>query len=482
MEKRLFTAFLITILFFVFWSYFGPKPVIQPTETQQDKEIYSEKAPLRPSLPQVKSLQPMKIEAEVEELPFTVIGNFIVTYSSTGGYIKKIAIGTEENELPFQNIGFLLQDENTKYKTQLSGNKIGFTAPGGKKKEFIFGDNTLEINLKAPGSSPMVLFSNYLRPSMIDQRYQEVFYFQEDILKRFATKKVKEGTYGNIEFAGARDRYYCFSLFKGSYDIEVTKDKDASHVYITSVPSQIMLYIGPQSVKQLKPYGLGNIVYYGFFHWISIGMIKLLHLLFSLTKNWGLSIICFAISIYFLLFPFTSKSTKAMQRMQQIQPEINELRDKYKDNPQKMQKETIELYRKYKINPLGGCLPLLFQFPIFIALYQVLFRIVELKGARFLWINDLSLPDHFLKLPTTPPFYINLLPILIVIIGLAQQKMTMTASSGSSQQKSMGLFFAVFIGVIFYGFPSALVLYWFVQNILTFIYQVRTSKIQSAHS
>ena len=84
-----------------------------------------------------------------------------------------------------------------------------------------------------------------------------------------------------------------------------------------------------------------------------------------------------------------------MQRMQQIQPEINELRDKYKDNPQKMQKETIELYRKYKINPLGGCLPLLFQFPIFIALYQVLFRIVELKGARFLWINDLSLPDHF---------------------------------------------------------------------------------------
>ena len=119
---------------------------------------------------------------------------------------------------------------------------------------------------------------------------------------------------------------------------------------------------------------------------------------------------------------------------------------------------------------------------LFIALYQVLFRIVELKGARFLWINDLSLPDHFLKLPTTPPFYINLLPILIVIIGLAQQKMTMTASSGSSQQKSMGLFFAVFIGVIFYGFPSALVLYWFVQNILTFIYQVRTSKIQSAHS
>jgi len=139
----------------------------------------------------------------------------------------------------------------------------------------------------------------------------------------------------------------------------------------------------------------------------------------------------------------------------------------------------MELYRKYKVNPIGGCLPLLFQMPIFLTLYQVLPRFIELKGANFLWIKDLSSPDRFLKLPFSPPLeYINLLPVLLMILGLIQQKVT--TSSASSEQKKMGLFFGVFIGVIFYNFPSCLVLYWFTQNLLTFAYQARISKVQPA--
>ena len=141
----------------------------------------------------------------------------------------------------------------------------------------------------------------------------------------------------------------------------------------------------------------------------------------------------------------------------------------------------MELFKKYKVNPLGGCLPLFFQFPIFIALYQVLFRFVELKGASFLWIQDLSLPDRAFALPFKIPFlgnYFNILPILIMIVGLIQQKIT-TSKASSKEQKSMGLFFSVFLGVIFYNFPSALVLYWFVQNLLTFAYQLRISKTSS---
>jgi YidC/Oxa1 family membrane protein insertase len=166
-------------------------------------------------------------------------------------------------------------------------------------------------------------------------------------------------------------------------------------------------------------------------------------------------------------------STKAMKRMAEIQPEVEALKKKYKDNPQKLNKEIMDLYKKYKINPLGSCLPMFFQFPIFIALYQVLLRFVELKGVSFLWIKDLTLPDCAFKLPFPPPLdYVNILPVLIAIVGLFQQKFSTTPSL-SKEQKSMGLIFSILMGVIFYNFPASLTLYWFVQNLLTFIYQLR---------
>ena len=223
-------------------------------------------------------------------------------------------------------------------------------------------------------------------------------------------------------------------------------------------------------------------MHYGFFHSIGVLMVKILYFFHSFTKNWGISLIIFSFFIYSILLPFTMKSTNAMRQMQQIQPLMNELKEKYKDNPTKLQKETMELYKKHKINPLGGCLPMFFQLPIFIALYQVLFRLYELKGAHFLWIKDLSLPDKLFALPFKIPLigssHFNLLPIIVMIIGLLQQKIT-SSNTASKDQKSMGLFFAVFIGFIFYNFPSSLVLYWFVQNLLTLIYHTRKAKIKA---
>ena len=210
-------------------------------------------------------------------------------------------------------------------------------------------------------------------------------------------------------------------------------------------------------------------------------MIKILSLFQAITKSWGLSIILFSLTTYFLLFPLTMKSTKSMRMIQQIQPELEELKQKHKDNPQKLQKETLAIYQKYKINPLGGCLPLFFQFPIILAFYPIAFRFAGFKGANFLWIKDLAGPDKLItlgfKVPILNISYINLLPILMMILGILQQK-TLTSPNASSQQKSMGLFMSVFIGIIFYNFPSSLVLYWFTQSILTFLYQNRLSKTQ----
>lgn len=483
MEKRLFLAFSITLVFFIVYSHLVAKFVPQPPPVQVDSKEQAEWVESGDLPPEIfQSTSPLAPETEEEsvDLPRVSIGNFVITYSSLGGYIKKISIGDEEYELPFQNIGFLPEDREKQFTPHLGDRSIEFKGPDGQKKEFIFKGYTLEIRIDPSPQTPLVLFSNYLSSNVLDQRYQEIFYSQNKNFKRVSPKKVKEDTYNNIDFAGARDRYYCFSLLKGDYNLKwVNESKERTHLYLSSPGEQILVYLGPQVEKELEPFGLQGIMYYGFFHGIAVVMIKLLYLFYGVVKNWGWSIAFFSASVSLILFPFTSKSSKAMRKMQQVQPEIEELKAKHKDNPKKLQKETIELYRKYKINPLGGCLPLLFQIPVIMAFYQVVYRFVELRGASFLWIKDLSGPDHFAKLPFPAPLnYVNLLPILLMCMGILQQKIT-TASSTGSQQKTMGLFFAVFIGVIFYGFPAALTLYWLIQNIFTLGYQARLSRAQT---
>jgi len=482
MEKRLLIAFSLTIVFFIVYSHLIAKFVPQPVPVQGDSKEQAAQIGFKGIPPEIsQSPSPLAPEDKEEfaDLPQVFVDNFVITYSPLGGYIKKISLDDGESELPFQNIGFLPEDCEKQFTPNLRNDGIEFKGPEGQSKEFIFKDYILEIRLNPPPKTPLVVFSNYLSSNALDQRYQEIFYSQNKALKRVSPRKIKDATYDNVEFAGARDRYYCLSLLKGTYNLKwVKEDKERAHLYLSSPNEQTFLYIGPQAEKELEPFGLQGIVYYGFFNGIAMGVIKLLYFFYGLVKNWGWSIVFFSASASLILLPFTSKSSKAMRKMQQIQPEVEELKAKYKDNPQKLQKETIQLYRKYKINPLGGCLPLLFQIPIIMAFYQVVYRFGALKGASFLWIKDLSGPDRF-PLPFGPPLnQVNLLPIFLIILGVLQQKIT-TSSASSSQQKSMGLFFAVFIGVIFYGFPAALTLYWLIQNVFTLSYQARLSRVQA---
>jgi len=153
-----------------------------------------------------------------------------------------------------------------------------------------------------------------------------------------------------------------------------------------------------------------------------------------------------------------------MKKMQQLQPKLNEIKEKYKKDPQKMQRETMEMYKKYKVNPVGGCLPMLLQIPVFYALYKVLMIAIELRGAPFLlWITDLSAKD---------PYYI--LPIIMGITMVVQQKMT-PSSLDPTQNKMMMLMPVVFT-FLFLNFASGLVLYWLVNNILSIAQQFYTNK------
>jgi YidC/Oxa1 family membrane protein insertase len=199
------------------------------------------------------------------------------------------------------------------------------------------------------------------------------------------------------------------------------------------------------------------------------------------VHNWGGAIILLSFIIYLILYPLTLKQMRSMKQMQALQPRIEELRKTYKDNPQKLNKETMELYRQHRVNPLGGCLPLVLQMPVFFALYQALIRSIALKEASFLWIKDLSEPDRLFLLPVNLPAIgneINILPVLMTIGMFIQQRISMsTASSGSAeQQRLMMIIFPLMFGFIFYHMPAGLVLYWFVNSSLMLIYQFRISR------
>jgi YidC/Oxa1 family membrane protein insertase len=177
--------------------------------------------------------------------------------------------------------------------------------------------------------------------------------------------------------------------------------------------------------------------------------------------SYGIAIILVSILTKVIFYPLTQKSFKSMQQMQALQPLLTKLKEQYKDNPKKMQQETMALYKKHKVNPLGGCLPLLFQMPIFFALFRMLSGAVELRGADFLWIKDLTMPDTLFVLGN---FNINILPLIMGGCMFLQQKMTPTTDPN---QKKMVVFMPLIFTVIFYNMPSGLVLYWLVNNVLT---------------
>ena len=165
--------------------------------------------------------------------------------------------------------------------------------------------------------------------------------------------------------------------------------------------------------------------------------------------------------------------TESMKRMQELQPKIKGLQEKYKDNKEKQSKATMELYKTEKINPMAGCLPLLVQMPVFIALYQSLMHTIALRNTPFmLWIDDLSQPDAMFQLPFALPFLgaeFNLLPILMTGLMVVQTKLTPTGAAGG-QMAAMNTVMPVVMLFIFYQMPSGLVLYWLVNTLMT-IYQ-----------
>ncbi len=234
-----------------------------------------------------------------------------------------------------------------------------------------------------------------------------------------------------------------------------------SHVY------RFALYMGPRDVDILHSQGAGleRAIDFGWFDIIAKPLLLTLKFFNGFLHNYGLSIILLTILIKILFWPLTNKSFKSMKGMQKLQPEIAILKEKYKDNREEFARQQMELFKRYKVNPLGGCLPMLLQIPVFIALYRALMDSIELRHANFIsfWINDLSAKD---------PTYIA--PIIMGASMFLQQKMTPTTLDPA--QARIMMFMPIIFTVMFLNFPAGLVIYWLVNNLISIAQQVYINK------
>ena len=274
---------------------------------------------------------------------------------------------------------------------------------------------------------------------------------------------------GAVSWTAIHDSYFCAALIpleKGA-KARVEKMQDKGPVVGLIFPKanlppgeeaseRFSLFVGPKEIDRLTRLGfqMREIIDLGWFDFLARPALYFLKYINKHLKNYGLAIIILTFLVRIVLFPLTQKSFKSMQEMQKLQPKISLLRERFKDDSKRMNQELMELYRKHHINPMGGCLPMVVQIPIFIALYNALINSVELWKSPFvLWIKDLSTKD---------PYYV--LPILMGASWLIQQWMTPTV--GDPRQAKIMLLMPVVFTFMFLNFPSGLVLYFLVSNLL----------------
>lgn len=243
--------------------------------------------------------------------------------------------------------------------------------------------------------------------------------------------------------------------------------------------SNYRVYVGPLDVDRLSSYGLyfEEMMNWGWFGIIGKSALWVFKAIYNVIPNYGIVLIIFSILVKLLLHPLTKKQFASTQNMQQAQPQIAALKEKYKDDAKRLNEETMKLYKELGINPLGGCLPLLIQMPILIAMFNLFRTTIELRGAAFkgleFWISDLSLPD---TVGTVMGVSINLLPVIMSGTMILQQKLMAPATNANPQMKNMPYIMTAVFFFMFYTFPSGLNLYYTLFNLMSIAQQALTKK------
>jgi YidC/Oxa1 family membrane protein insertase len=502
MERRALLAIVLSMLILLAWSTFisktTPTPSLPPKEQVKTEIIVKNDIPTQPK-PALSSAIKFKQD------------KFEVIFSESEAAIKEVIFKDYQSYRFPLKYGLLLEEPGLNFsKETVTTDTVTFMANNGNKKitkRFIFHNSnyTIELEISTQNIStqvttiktPLILGVLNFSADPNQVRFQGATVAQKDKITH--PNVHKDLSFANPQFLGMRDRYFCSIIEPPNENCvafikKISPQESKIGLILPDIilaPGQqsnqrLRIYLGPQElriIKQIKPEWTA-VMYYGTFNFISQILLQVIEFIYSLLHNWGWAIIVLSILVYFMLYPLTLKQMRSMKEMQALQPRIEELKKAHQNNPQKLNQEIMGLYREHKVNPLGGCLPLVLQIPIFFALYQALIRAIALKGAHFLWIKDLSEPDRVGVLPFSVPMLgneINLLPILMVVAMFIQQKITSnTAAMGQSseQQKFMLILMPLMFLFIFYHMPAGLVLYWLVNSLLMLIYQLRISRVR----
>ena len=331
-------------------------------------------------------------------------------------------------------------------------------------------------------SQPLTAHQGYYDiPELQADVGDKVFTANEKKLK--GLKKEDSTLVGPITYAGFGDRYFLAVFLPvdpkfGTLTMAFVGDEAVARILFDGTTrSHDEIYMGPKLLDvldQVNP-ALHKAIDFGWAGILAIIFLRTLKLFHYIAPNYGVDIILLTVSIRIAFLPISIRSQRSMMKMQRLQPQIQRLRDKHKDNNEQLQKEMVDLYKRNHVNPLGGCAPMALQLPIFIGLYEALLNSVELRHARFVgWINDLSTPDclHISWMPQLPLTHCHGLPVLVLLMGLTsflQQYMTPTTPD-PNQQRMMMLTPLIFT-IMLINFPAGLALYYFSSNLLGVIQQ-----------
>ncbi len=527
MEKRTIIAVVLSVAVFYLFSFFtgqqkqAPKAVSQPTAAVASggtsRAVVSPAAPLS----QVSPSAPAPAQLVTVDTPY-----YTATFTTVGAALKSLTLkGYKETNTPdakqvvlaqsadpalpvasTRGSGFALQPQsvyavNNQHLQLASGQQqqliFTYLSPQGYvvRKTYTFTgsqygiqlDTQLINNSQAPlvGSLQQIITA----PAEIKERNSRyethgstVFAdnsLQTDAPKVFATASKRYDK--AVQWAGITDKYFLTALLadKGSIaSVEIKKNQAGFLESVISTPNFSVspgqevtfthkLFVGPKDIDVLKAQGssLEQSLNLGWFTILAKPMLHTLKFFYGYVHNYGLAIIIITVILKILFFPLTHKSYASMKKMGKLQPKMAELKEKYKDDRDAMNRAVMELYREHKVNPLGGCLPMLVQIPVFFSLYKALMFSIELRHAPFIfWITDLSDKD---------PYYVT--PVIMGITMFLQQRMT-PSNMDEMQQKIMMALPVVFT-FMFLNFPSGLVLYWLVNNMLTIGQQMYINKL-----
>ncbi len=507
-EKRALIAIGITMVIIAVYSYFfmPSAPTVKPEQGKQNKNA----AVSQMEKPTKGLIQTSRVKTPAKERFVRVeTSNYIIEISDRNGAIKKFILKKYKlNKKPvtlvvskgrYNTLETVFKDRDVEdveksvpyhfdiQRIVLKGKEERATLTLTKSsgpitivKKFTFINNTYAIGFNVTviknSKSTREEFSVYAGPDLGDLVKSKYSHLGAVALvngkKIRKDKKIDPDE--DINWIALESKYFCFAFLpvKSNRLIAGYANLDGAHYIYANLftPASLEIYGGPKSEEEIAyvDHKLDKIIRFGMFGFIGKPLLKVLNFLYSIVGNYGVAIIILTFLIRILFYPLSYKSYKSMREMAKLQPKLKELQVKYKDKPELLNKATMELYKKHKVNPFGGCLPMLIQIPVFLALYNVLLNAIELRGAPFvLWIKDLSAHD---------PYYI--LPIIMGLTMFIQQKLT--PQTVDPRQQKLMMFLPIVFTVMFLSFPSGLVLYWTTNNILTIIQQFIDSRIMKA--